>query len=229
MSSLALNKSSNTNETESNDIISSYSFWDNLYSMDSNYLSFTDMVSDNNNFIIPMQNGDSEEIKGNGKSADGNEEKYKDYEEAISTSDKNPYGLHAQLSGHKAFHAREAMIDFFENNLRLVWIGNSSNDMRAHYLYRGEDGNLYNVHDSYGKMTAHYFTKNDLDWAFQENPEGKPDWKLSEEVDKEIKQMNPWIDEEHENSDTDSDTEDPPPSPIMISREVSEIIPKSKL
>jgi len=64
MSSLALNKSSNTNETESNDIISSHSFWDNLYSMDSNYLSFTDMVSDNNNFIIPMQNGDSEEFRG---------------------------------------------------------------------------------------------------------------------------------------------------------------------
>ena len=106
-------------------------------------------------------------------------------------SDKNPYRIHASLSQHKAYHARIAIIEFFKNNLRITWIGNSSGDMRGHYLYRGKDGNLYNVHEFWGEIKdVFYFTEGDLDWAFEENPEGKPNWKMPDKVKREIARMN---------------------------------------
>ena len=157
------------------------------------------------------------------------DDEFEEIEQAIRSSDKNPYRLHAQLSAHKAYHAREAIIDFFENNLRMVWLGNSSSDMRGHYLYRGRDGNLYNVHRSYGGISIFYFTEGDLNWAFEENPEGKPNWTLPDEVKKEIARMNGEnLDDTEEETDEENDmpmplreVSDPIPIPMSLARGIS--------
>ncbi len=156
--------------------------------------------------------GDTEE------SGDNNQE-YEHIEAELQTADKNPYRLHAQLSAHKAYHAREAIIDFFENNLRMVWLGNSSSDMRGHYLYRGRDGNLYNVHKAYGRTDIFYYTEGDLNWAFEDNPEGKPNWTLPDDVKKEIERMNGGM---LYNTEEETDEEEDIPMPL---RAVSEAIP----
>ena len=135
------------------------------------------------------------------------EMEYELIEEAIRTSDKNPYRIHAQLSQHKQYYAREAMIDFFKNNMRIVYIGSSSGDSRSHSLYRGIDGKLYNVHKSAygdGRMDVFYFTEGDIAWAFEDNPEGKPDWTMSDDVKREIKKMNGY-NEDNTESETDED------------------------
>lgn len=135
-------------------------------------------------------------------------------EQAIRTSDKNPYGMHAQLSAHKQPYARKALIEFFETNMRIVFIGSSSGESRSHSVYRGRDGRLYNVHNSaYGRMDVFYFTEGDLEWAFEGNPEGKPDWKMCDDVKKEIAKMNGFITESETDEDMpslvdDSDTDD---------------------
>lgn len=156
--------------------------------------------------------GDTEE-------SDGNSEEYEHIETELQTADKNPYRLHAQLSAHKAYHAREAIIDFFENNLRMVWLGNSSSDMRGHYLYRGKDGNLYNVHKAYGRTSIFYYTEEDLNWAFEVNPEGKPNWTLPDDVKKDIERMNGGM-----LYDTEEETDEEEDIPMPL-REVSDAIP----
>lgn len=169
--------------------------------------------------------GDTEE-------SSDNSEEYENIEAELQTADKNPYRLHAQLSAHKAYHAREAIIDFFENNLRMVWLGNSSSDMRAHYLYRGKDGNLYNVHKAYdGRTSIFYYTEEDLNWAFEDNPEGKPNWTLPDDVKKEIERMNGGMlydteeetDEEEDNHTPLRGVSDaiPIPPPMSIARGIS--------
>lgn len=166
------------------------------------------------------------EFTGDTEASDDDSKEYDDIETELQTADKNPYRLHAQLSAHKAYHAREAIIDFFENNLRMVWLGNSSSDMRGHYLYRGRDGNLYNVHRAYGGTSIFYFTEEDLNWAFEENPEGKPNWTLPDEAKKEIARMNGEnlddTEEELPSLVEDSESEDDIPMPL---RAVSDAIP----
>lgn len=200
-------------------------------------------ISDNdirNNFPFPISNDVSSTVistrqlsvdvpniigfTGDTEATDDDSKEYDDIETELQTADKNPYRIHAELSAHKAYHAREAMIDFFENNLRMVWLGNSSSDMRAHYLYRGRDGNLYNVHKAYGRTSIFYFTGGDLNWAFEENREGKPNWTLPDEVKKEIARMNrDDTDEDLPSLVDDSESEDD--LSRTVGRSVSEPIP----
>lgn len=154
------------------------------------------------------------------EASDDNCQEYECIEAELQTADKNPYRLHAQLSTNKAYHAREAIIDFFENNLRMIWLGNSSSDMRGHYLYRGKDGNLYNVHNAYGRTSIFYYTEGDLNWAFEDNQEGKPNWTLPDDVKKEIARMNGEnVDDTEDNlhtlvEDSDSDSDGDIPMPL---------------
>ena len=162
------------------------------------------------------------------------EMEYELIEEAICTSDKNPYRIHAQLSQHKQYYARKALMEFFETNMRIVFIGSSSGESRSHSVYRGRDGRLYNVHKSAygdGRMDVFYFTEGDIAWAFEDNPEGKPDWTMSDDVKREIKKMNGY-NEDNTESETDedmpsmvddSDTDDQPMA-LPIGRSVSEAI-----
>lgn len=159
------------------------------------------------------------------------DDEFEEIEQAIRSSDKNPYGMHAQLSAHKQPYARKALIEFFETNMRIVFIGSSSGDSRSHSVYRGRDGRLYNVHKSAysSRMDVFYFTEGDIAWAFEENPEGKPDWTMCDDVKKEIAKMNGLNTESETDEDMpslvdDSDTDDEHMT-LPIGRSVSEAIP----
>jgi len=220
MSSFASNESvindSDRIPTENYNEISVNGIRNNFNLLDRNDVSSTVISGRQLSIDVPNVIG----FTGDTEESDGNSEEYEDIETELQTADKNPYRLHAQLSAHKAYHAREAIIDFFENNLRMIWLGNSSSDMRGHYLYRGKDGNLYNVHNSfYGRMDVFYFTEGHLNWAFEDNPEGKPNWTLPDDVKKEIERMNVGM-----LYDTEEETDEEEDIPMPL-RAVSEAIP----
>ena len=78
----------------------------------------------------------------------------KELENLIDNQPREPWSLHAAISGSKYYWAREQINFFFENESeRMVYYGSSSSDMRSHNLFRHSNGKKYVVHHSYGRWS----------------------------------------------------------------------------
>lgn len=65
--------------------------------------------------------------------------------------------LHASISGHKYYWAREQINYFFSNkDCRCINYGTSSGDMRSHMLFRHSNGKIYVVHNAYGEFSDYF-------------------------------------------------------------------------
>ena len=66
----------------------------------------------------------------------------------------NTFAIHAQLSYSKYWNAGLNIIEFFTNdNIDTVWLGNSSSDMRSHYIIKDRSRNMvFEFHNAYGQM-----------------------------------------------------------------------------
>ena len=107
-------------------------------------------------------------------------------ENHIKKTDVPMYVYRPQLSGHKYTYACEAMREFFNESPipagKLAWLGNSSSDMRAHYIYKSRDGNIYWIFNYMGEWRQlDYFTRSDL-LDFLGDSKNTPDWEESEFV-----------------------------------------------
>lgn len=102
--------------------------------------------------------------------------------------------LFTQIDYYKYDQVACNMLGFFSKDPipigKLVWLCNSSSDFRGHYLYKGEDGNVYMATKWLEKWTrVCYFTKKDMTMFFENDKEELPDWEESEEVKKKVKEM----------------------------------------
>lgn len=98
-------------------------------------------------------------------------------------NDLNPFKLHAEISSQYINVARNAYKDIMNNDFRLKIFGYSSNAMRTHYLYKGEDNTLYVVHKAYGELNdAFYLTEGNLSHWFDGFENEMPEFKLSDKV-----------------------------------------------
>ena len=78
----------------------------------------------------------------------------KELENLIDNQPREPWSLHAAISGSKYYWARQQINFFFENESeRMVYYGSSSSDMRSHNLFRHSNGKKYVVHHSYGSWS----------------------------------------------------------------------------
>lgn len=97
--------------------------------------------------------------------------------------DLNPYKLHADISSNYYSMARDTYKKIINNNLILGIIGYSSNLMRIHYLYKGEDNTLYIVHSAYGNINdAFYLTQSIVSCWFDGFENEMSELKLTDKV-----------------------------------------------
>ena len=104
--------------------------------------------------------------------------------------DLNPYRIHADISSNFLYLARDAYKKVMQNESRLEVFGYTSNSMRTHYLYKGEDDTLYVVHKAYGELNdAFYLTKGELSNWFYGYENEMPEFKTSEKAEEYLRSL----------------------------------------
>lgn len=98
-------------------------------------------------------------------------------------NDLNPFKVHAHISSNYYNLAREAYKKIMNNESTLEIFGYSSNSMRVHYLYKGEDNTLYVIHKAYGELNdAFYLTEGNVSYWFDGFENEMPEFKLSDKA-----------------------------------------------